>query len=107
MKRIECPFEQLLRDAGYVQVYDGQTALHKATEQFGLQPAERRYFIRRYQKVRNNHFINKWATLKYDMRSGYFVECNITNRLSNGVKQEQVMLSKEDNPSNLKFITGA
>lgn len=107
MQRIECPFEQVLRDAGYVQIYDGQTALHKATEQFGLLPAERRYFVRRYRKVRNNHFIDKWATLKYDMRTNYCVESNITNKLPNGAKQEQTMLSKEENPSKLKFITGA
>jgi len=107
MNRIECPFEEVLRSAGYVQTYDGQTAMHKATEQFGLQPAERRYFVRRYQKVRNNRFVNRWATLKYDMRSNFCVECNISNKLSNGARQEQTMLSREENPSKLKFVEGA
>jgi len=105
--RIECLFEQVLRDGGYIQIYDGQTSLHKATEQYGLLPAERRYFVRRYQKVKGNRFVNRWATLKYDMRSNFCVECNISNKLSNGARQEQTMLSREENPSKLKFVEGA
>ena len=107
MQRIECLYEQDLKESGYVQIFDGQTTSHKATEQLKSQPEERRFFIRRYQKVRNNRFVNKWVTLKYDFRIGYFVECTISTKLSDGSKQEQTMLSKDDNPSSLKFITNS
>ena len=96
MQRIECPFEQLLREAGYVQTYDGQTSLHKATEQFKLQPEERRFFTRQYQKVRNNRFLPEYAKLVYDLRTGWCTECNIYRKVPNGVRQaQQVMVSKE------------
>ena len=96
MQRIECPFEQLLIEAGYVQTYDGQTTLHKANVQFSLQPEERRFFTRQYQKVRNNHFIPEYAKLVYDLRTGWCVECNIYRKASNGARQaQQVMVSKE------------
>ena len=94
MQRIECPFEQLLREAGYVQTHDGQTALHKATEQFNLQPEERRFFTRQYQKVRSNRFAPEYAKLVYDLRTGWCTECNIY-RKANGVRQaQQAMVSK-------------
>jgi len=96
VQRIECLFEQLLREAGYVQTYDGQTSLRKATEQFGLQPEERRFFTRQYQKVRNNHFIPEYAKLVYDLRTSWCTECNVYKKASNGVKQaQQVMVSRE------------
>jgi len=96
VQRIECPFEQLLREAGYVQTYDGQTTLHKATEQFKLQPEERRFFTRQYQKVVNNRFIPKYAKFVYDLRTGWCTECNIYSKASNGARQaQQVMVSRE------------
>jgi len=96
VQRIECPFEQLLREAGYVQIYDGQTTLRKATEQFQLQPEERRFFTRQYQKVRNNRFLPEYAKLVYDLRTGWCTECNVYRKAPNGVRQaQQVMVSKE------------
>ena len=96
MQRIECPFEELLRAAGYVQTYDGQTTLRKATEQFNLQPEERRFFTRQYQKVKNNRFIPEYAKLVYDMRTSWCTECNVYKKAPNGAKQaQQVMVSKE------------
>jgi len=96
VQRIECPFEELLRAAGYVQTYDGQATLRKATEQFNLQPEERRFFTRQYQKVKNNHFIPEYAKLVYDLRTGWCTECNIYRKAPNGVRQaQQIMVSKE------------
>lgn len=95
MQRIECPFEQLLREAGYVQTYDGQTSIHKASMQFNLQPEEKRFFTRQYQKVKNNRFTNEYAKLVYDLRTSWCVECNIYKKAANGVRQvQQVMVSK-------------
>ena len=96
--RIECPYEQVLREAGYVQIYDGQTAVQKATEQFNLQPAERRFFVRHYQQMKNNHFINKWAKLVYDTRSGWCTEVTVTSKSPNGAKQEQRMVGANRRP---------
>lgn len=94
--RIECPWEQILRYAGYVQIYDGQTAIQKRTEQFFVPPEERRFFVRYYQQVDNNHFVNKFAKLVYDLRSGWCTECNTYKKAPNGVKQaQQKMVSKE------------
>jgi len=96
VQRIECPFEQLLREAGYVQTYDGQTSLHKAGEQFKLQPEERRFFTRQYQKVRNNRFIPEYAKLVYDLRTGWCTECNVYKKSPNGMRQaQQKMVSLE------------
>lgn len=92
-KRLECPFEQLLREAGYIQTYDGQTAVQKAGDQFNLLPEERRFFIRRYQQVRNNKFTNKWAVLKFDLRTGWCIECNVVKQVIGMPKQEQRMVS--------------
>jgi len=96
MQRVECPFEQLLREAGYIQTYDGQTTLRKVTEQFQLQPEERRFFTRQYQKVRNNRFLPEYAKLVYDLRTGWCTECNVYRKASNGARlAQQVMISKE------------
>jgi len=96
MQRVECPFEQLLREAGYVQTYDGQTALHKATDQFNLKPEERRVFVRQYRKVRNNRHTSEYARLVYDLRTSWCIECNVYKKASNGARQsQQVMTSKE------------
>ena len=96
MQRIECPFEQLLREAGYVQTYDGQTSLHKATMQFNLQPEERRFFTRQYRKIKNNRFTPECAKLVYDLRTGWCTECNIYRKAPNGVRQaQQKMVSQE------------
>ena len=95
MNRIECPFEQLLREAGYIQVYDGQTAVQKRTEQFFVPPEERRFFVRYYQQTKNNHFIDKYAKLVYDLRSGWCTECNIYRKAPDGIRQEQKMVSNE------------
>ena len=96
MQRIECPFEQLLREAGYMQTYDGQTTLHKATTQFNLQPEERRFFTRQYQKVRNNHFTNEYAKLVFDLRTDWCIECNVYKKSPNGARQaQQKMVSQE------------
>ena len=94
MNRIECPFEELLREAGYVQTYDGQTALRKATEQFKLQPEERQFFTRQYRKVKNNQFTNEYAKLVYDSRTGWCTHCDLYKRI-NGIRSAgQVMVSK-------------
>lgn len=98
VERIECPFEQLLREAGYVQIYDGQTAVQKATEQFNLRPDERRFFVRHYRQVKNNHFVDKWAKLVYDMRTGWCTGCNIVRKTPDGTKHEQSMVSKVTTP---------
>jgi len=96
MQRIECPFEELLREAGFVQTYDGQTALRKANEQFKLEPEERRFFTRQYQKVKNNHFIPEYAKLVYDLRTSWCTECNVYKKAPNGARHtQQVMISKE------------
>lgn len=95
MQRIECPFEQLLREAGYVQTYDGQTASHKTSEQFTLRPEDRKFFTRQYQKVRNNHFANEYAKLIYDLRTGWCTECNIYRKAPNGARQAQQTMVSE------------
>lgn len=95
--RLECPFEQLLREAGYIQVYDGQTAMKKRNEQFFVLPEERRFFVRYYQQVLNNKMSNKYAKLVYDTRTGWCTECNIYRKMPNGMRQaQQRMVSRED-----------
>ena len=71
MKRIECPYEQLLREAGYIQVYDGQVTPKRDNDISSLQPEDRRFFIRYYQQVKNNHFTNKYVKLVYDLKTSY------------------------------------
>jgi len=94
--RIECPFEEVLRAAGYVQVYDGQAAIQKRNEQFNIPPEERRFFVRHYQKVENNRFVEKFAKLVYDFRSGWCTECDIYKKAPNGMRQaRQTMVSQE------------
>ena len=68
MQKIEYPIERFLREDGYVQIYDGQLSLHKASEQFKLLPEERRFFVRKYRKVKNNHFTRDCVKLIYDLR---------------------------------------
>jgi len=95
MNRLECPFEQVLREAGYVQTYDGQTASQKRNEQFFVPPEERRFFVRYYQKINNNHLTDRFAKLVYDLRSGWCTECTIYRKAPNGVKQlHQKMVSQ-------------
>jgi len=94
--RLECPFEELLREAGYIQIYDGQTVIQKRTDQFFVPPEERRFFVRYYQQVISNRLINKYAKLVYDLRSGWCTECNIYRKALNGMKQGQKMISQED-----------
>ena len=92
MQRIEYPIEELLRDAGYIQIYDGQTASQKKTDQFPMPSEDRQVFIRRYQQIKHNHFINKYVKLIYNLRKG---ECDaIEYKIQpNGLKRSQEMLS--------------
>ena len=87
MQRIEYDIEKFLRDEKYIQTYDGQTALHKATEQFGLLPEERRFFVRKYRKVINNRYTRDCVKLIYDLRKGQcdFIRYQIP---SNGIPRE-------------------
>jgi len=94
VQRIEYPIEELLRDAGYIQIYDGQTASQKKTDQFAMLPEDRQVFIRRYQQIKHNRFINKYVKLIYNLRKG---ECDgIEYKIQpNGLKQsQQIMVSK-------------
>jgi len=88
VQRIEYPIEAFIRSEGYIQIYDGQITLHKATEQFKLQPEERRFFIRRYRKVRNNRFAKDCVKLIYDLRKE---QCDfITYTVpTNGIPREE------------------
>ena len=90
--RIEYPIERLLRDAGYIQIYDGQTSPQKKTEQFNVPPEDRQVFIRRYQQIQNNHFVNKYVKLIYNLRKG---ECDAFDYKikPGGLKQSQNMLT--------------
>ena len=87
--RIECPFEQLLREAGYVEVYDGQTAPQKQSDQFPVSTEDRRFFTRFYQQVKNNHFTERYAKLVYNSRSYGCIECNIYKKAPDGLKVAQ------------------
>ena len=89
MNRLECPFEQLLREAGYVEIYDGQTAPQKQSDQFPISIGDRRFFTRFYQQVRNNHFVEQYAKLVWDVRKRQCVECNIYKKAPNGLKVAQ------------------
>jgi len=72
MNRIECPYEELLKEAGYIQIYDGQSAPQRPNDPTSLKPEERKlkFFVRYYQKVENNHPVNKYVKLVYDLSTG-------------------------------------
>ena len=94
MERIECPYEQLLREAGYVQIYDGQTAPHNRQEQFVVKPEDRRYFTRHFRQVKGNRFVDKWATLRYDTREGFCVDVKMVRKAPGVPKEEFTLVSK-------------
>jgi len=91
MNRIEYPIEELLRDAGYILIYDGQTAPQRKTDQFAVPSEDRQIFIRHYQQIKHNHFINKYVKLVYNLRKG---ECNAFDYKikPNSLKQTQNIL---------------
>lgn len=96
MNRIECPFEQVLRDAGYIEIYDGQTAPQKQSDQFQVPSKERNHFIRYYQQIKGSRFIEKYCKLVYDTRNNWCIECNIYKKAPNGLKiAQQKMITQK------------
>jgi len=104
--RIECPLEKVLREAGFVQMYDGQSAMAVRQQKTPLPPEERRFFVRHYQQARNGRFINKWAKLVYDMRNRRCVTLYFTSRELGKEVERQKMVSFDDSLSELQ-LTGA
>lgn len=91
--RIECPLERILKEAGFVQIYDGQTAIAIRNQKMPCPPEERRFFVRHYQQAKNGRFINRWAKLVYDLRNRNCVTFYITNKDVGKEKEEQKMVS--------------
>jgi len=69
MNRTECLYEKHLKKQGFIQIYDGETAPQKQSDQFAVDSEERRFFVRYYQLVQNNHMMNEYVKLVYDLRS--------------------------------------
>lgn len=92
--KTRCPYEVMLLELGYVEIYDGQSAQKKITEQFFVPPEERRFFVRYFQKVRNNHMTNEFAKLVYDLRTGW-VEPYHFKKTPDNIKHEIKMLKAE------------
>lgn len=106
MKRIRCDFEDLLKDAGYILIYDGQTARQRENDPTSLKPEDRRFFTRIYQQVKNNRPTDKYAKLIYDARTGYFegkdnipykkIAMELYEKAPNGLRAtQQRMVSQE------------
>ena len=94
MQRTECPYEEHLRKLGYIQIYDGETSPQRAKDPTSLKPEERKFFIRYYQLVRNNHPTNEYVKLVYDLRTGYLAHFpEHYRKLANGKRQITDMLA--------------
>jgi len=94
MQRTECPYEEYLRRLGYIQIYDGETAPKKASDQVNLKPEERKFFIRYYQLIKNNHPTDNYVKLVFDLRSGYLAHFpEHYRRLPNGKRQTKDILA--------------
>ena len=96
MNRIECLYEEHLKKLGYIQIYDGESAPQKQSDQFSVAPGERGFFIRYYQLVRHHHMENEFVKLVYDLRTDpprlkYFPEHY--HKLPNGAKQVEDLLA--------------
>ena len=94
--RTECPYEQYLKQLGFIQIYDGESAPQRPDDPTSLKPGERSFFIRHYQLVRNNRMTNEYAKLVYDLRGEsprlrYFPEHY--RKLANGAKKVEDMLA--------------
>ena len=94
MNRTECFYEQHLRKLGYIQIYDGETAPQKQSDQFAIIPEERKFFIRYYQLVKHNHMVKEYVKLVYDLRTGYLKHFpEHYHMLPNGAKKTENMLA--------------
>jgi len=71
MNRTECPYEEHLRKAGYIQIYDGESAPQRKNDPTSLGPGERSFFIRYYQLIKNDRFTDEYVKLVYDLRTGF------------------------------------
>ena len=94
MSRTECPYETYLRKLGYVQIYDGESESRRPNDPTSLAPEERKFFIRYYQLVKNNHMTNNYVKLVFDLRSGYLRHFpEHYHKLPNGAKGIENLLA--------------
>lgn len=101
--RIECPLEKALKSAGFVQIYDGQSAIAARHQKNPMPPEERRFFVRHYQQVKNGRFVNWWAKFVYDTRNRNCITFYITNKDIGKYKEEQKMVSFYNGLSELQL----
>jgi len=94
MNRTECLYEQHLRKLGYIEIYDGEAAPQRPNDPTSLKPEERRFFIRYYQLVRNNHLTNEYVKLVFDKRANRLSHFPEHYRMTtNKTKQAQDMMA--------------
>lgn len=101
--RIECPLEKIIKEAGFIQLYDGQSAMQVRQQKMPMPPEERRFFVRHYRQSKNGKFVSRWAKLVYDMRNQACITFYFTSKDPGQEKEEQKMVSFYNGMSELQL----